>query len=425
MMGFEKVIGYDSVKDELRRVADMVKDPEKYERLGAHVPRGILLFGKPGCGKTLLANSFIEECGIPSFTCRKNKADGSFVDEIRETFEKAKALPQAIILADDVCKWANVDEDHRDAEEFICLQTCIDDCAGYNVLVFATCNDMNKMPESLLRSGRFDISLKVDVPSKDDVERIVEHYLQQKEYVETDVDVAEIAALLIGNSCADLENILNQAGIYAGYANREKIGTEDIIKASLRVLFGAEENGRHSSAILKRIAVHEAGHCLANELLNEGSVKIVSCRKHRSSYGGLTYVTREEELMLDPVQYENGIRTALAGKAATELIFGDSDMGCGADIEDAQDQLETLLFDVCAKDFSVVTGRNMFISEWASSLKETLLHTELDRYYREVRKMLQDNRNKLEALVNALIERDTLTKNEIAEVLMNAEKKTA
>ncbi|MBO5605924.1 MAG: ATP-binding protein, partial [Acidaminococcaceae bacterium] len=153
MSSFDKIIGYEDIKAELIRICDVVKNPEKYARLGVKMPRGIMLWGDPGLGKSLMAQCFIEESGCKPFIIRKDKPDGELVNVIREVFDKAKAQGRAIVVLDDLDKFANEDNQHPDAEEYVAVQACIDSCKDSDVFVFATANDTCCLPDSLLRSG--------------------------------------------------------------------------------------------------------------------------------------------------------------------------------------------------------------------------------------------------------------------------------
>ena len=135
MSEFDKIIGYADIKDELIRFCDVLKNFKEYKRMGVEIPRGILLYGEPGIGKTLLAKSFIEESEIKSFTIRKDKHSREFVNHIRYIFDEAKKEEFAIVFLDDIDKFANEDEYHKDAEEYVVVQSCIDDCKGSNVFV--------------------------------------------------------------------------------------------------------------------------------------------------------------------------------------------------------------------------------------------------------------------------------------------------
>ena len=193
MSEFDKVIGYSDIKAELIRLCDVLKNMDKYKRLGVTMPRGLLLYGDPGIGKTMMAKSFIKESGYKSFVLRKDKPDGDFVNEIRDVFSKAKEEHSAIVFLDDMDKFANEDDYHRDAEEYVTVQACIDDCRDTGVFVLATANDKYCMPDSLIRAGRFDKSIEMKYPTGDDAKKIVEYYLSQKQ-VMGDIDIDDIEA---------------------------------------------------------------------------------------------------------------------------------------------------------------------------------------------------------------------------------------
>ena len=193
---FENIIGYESVKKELSVIVDMFKDPEKYDRIGAKYINGILLYGAPGTGKTTLIKDMIDACGVTTYTLRKDKANDDFIDTIRETFEKAKNNTPAIVFMDDMDKFA--DEDSRCPEEYAVIQACIDEVKGYKVLALATVNEPDRLPRSLRRVGRFDKTIKLGNPGREDSEKIVKHYLSLKG-CGSNVDYKEVARLLSGN----------------------------------------------------------------------------------------------------------------------------------------------------------------------------------------------------------------------------------
>ena len=176
MSAFDKVIGYETIKNELLQICDMIHNQEVYTTLGAKMPQGVLLYGDPGLGKTLMAKCFIAESGLKSYTVRKNKGSDDFVGEITDTFRKAKVDAPAIIFLDDMDKFANEDSNHRDAEEYVAVQSGIDDIKGAAVFVFATANDIDKLPDSLKRSGRFDRKIEVCCPSSDDAVEIIKYF---------------------------------------------------------------------------------------------------------------------------------------------------------------------------------------------------------------------------------------------------------
>ena len=156
MNEFDDIIGYDATKEELVRIADTLKNAERYRRLGMTSPRGLILYGRPGTGKTLMANCLIKVSGRPAFTCRRTEADNSFIDKMKAVFEEAEQNAPSIVFLDDMDKFANSDFQHRDAAEFVAVQSCIDSMRGAEVFVLATANEnIKNLPGSLLRSWAF------------------------------------------------------------------------------------------------------------------------------------------------------------------------------------------------------------------------------------------------------------------------------
>lgn len=156
MSAFDKIIGYSAIKKELRQISDTLKNKDVYAGLGVSAPKGLLLYGEPGVGKSLMASAIIEESGRKVFTCRKDKPNGDFVKEIKATFDKAAENAPSIVYLDDMDKFTNGDERHPDAEEYVTVQSCIDEVKGKQVFVLATANNIRCLPHSLRRAGRFD-----------------------------------------------------------------------------------------------------------------------------------------------------------------------------------------------------------------------------------------------------------------------------
>lgn len=156
MSAFNRIIGHEQVKRDLMQIADILKNREVYEALGVSSPRGLLLHGIPGVGKSLMAQCLIEESGREVFTCRKTEPNGEFVKTIKNVFEKAAENAPSVVYLDDMDKFANDDERHRNSEEFVAVQSCIDVLRGKEVFVLATANETRCLPDSLTRAGRFD-----------------------------------------------------------------------------------------------------------------------------------------------------------------------------------------------------------------------------------------------------------------------------
>ena len=413
MNSFDNVIGYEEEKFELERICDIMKNPEKYKKLGVTTPRGVLIEGEPGLGKTLMAKSFIKESGRKVFTCRKDKPNADFINEIRESFEKAKNEAPSIVFLDDIDKFANEDCHHRNAEEFVTIQSCIDDCKDYEVFVLATANETNCLPESLLRAGRFDKTLTIEAPKYKDAVKIVKYYLDKKNFM-ADVDVEEITKILSGRSCAELETVINEAGIYAGYAGKDVIEMDDMIKACLRIIFHAPEAIKSESAYLKEVAYHEAGHALIHELLEPGSINLVSIATYTGDIGGITSYYQDENYFKDKKFMENRVMCILGGRAATELVFGTTDTGANRDLHRAFDICERFIDNFCSFGFGMFEGCNS--GNDLLNRKDMGVAIEMEHFYSETKHMIAENRELLDMIVAALMEKKTLLRKDIQEI---------
>ena len=351
MSAFDQVIGYADIKTEMIKYCDVLKNPERYRNLGVSMPSGILLEGEPGVGKTLMAMCFIEESGCKAYVIRKNRPDGAFVDEIRHIFEMAKEEERAIVLLDDLDRFANEDTEHPDAEEYIAVQSCIDDCKDSGVFVLATVNQRQSLPESLLRAGRLGKIIEMFVPEGQDASDIIAYYLSQKKAI-GNIDMEDVVKLLEGHSCAELESVVNEAGILAGFNNRDQIEHQDIVKAYIGLIFDAPESKwTEDEAYQKNMAIHEAGHAVVSEVLDPGSVNLVTICQHNGSVGGTIVVRKAHDYRISIAARENEIVRKLGGKAAVELEYGQADLGCSSDIRAAMCFVEHLIDDLCAYGF--------------------------------------------------------------------------
>ena len=414
MSAFDKVIGYEDIKSELLRFADVLKDTKKYSRLGVTPPTGILIYGVPGLGKTLMANCFIEETGYKSFVIRKEKPNGGFVKYIKEVYEEAKRAAPSIVFLDDMDKFSNEDERHTNTEEYVTIQSCIDDCKGSNVFTIATINDKYLIPPSLLRAGRFDEIIVVEPPEGRDAELMIEYFLKQKKTV-GDIDYKELAMIFDGRSCAELETVINHAGVYAGYADRKYISKEDIVKAFLRLEFEAPE----CSLPLNRddqikSAIHESGHTIVSEILNPGSVSLVSIYGHLGANGGITKYYRSKNSRLSKTIQEQKVISSLGGKAAIEMILGEQDIGCFGDVGKVFNDVEFMLDDCCSQGFSSFARGDS--SHYVGENKDRMIISEVERYYRIAKQIIVENRDFLEEIEKALLDKKTLTHRDIEEI---------
>ena len=400
MSEFDKILGYKNTKVELERMSDILRNPAKYKKLGVSIPSGIMLVGDPGLGKTLMAKCLIAESGCKAFTLRKDKPNGSFVEEIKKTFDEAKADTPSIVFLDDMDKFANEDDYHRNAEEYVTIQSCIDDCKGIGVFVIATVNERHQLPNSLCRHGRFDKILNINIPEEDDSSKIIEYYLSTKK-IDRNVNLEEISRIMSGNTCAEIECMINEAGIYAGFENRKKIDRNDLINAVLKHVYDTGEcNVDDGDENDLGVLIHEAGHAVVSEVLDPGSVILISVSENGGCIGGFVKTRHIPTGKRTIKDQENTIMRALGGKAATDIVLDSADIGCNADMHIAYDTVYELVDDLCAYGFEFFERSSG--SNYLSENKERKAVGEMDNYYRRVKKILVDNREFLDAVVDSL-----------------------
>lgn len=412
---FDSIIGYAEVKLELLRILDQLRHPEKYTALGVTDTHGLLLHGAPGVGKSTFAADFLKASGRKTFVCRKDKSNGDFVEEIVHVFGQAAEAAPSVILLDDVDKFANGDRRRRDSDEFVTVQTCIDRVRDQQVFVVATANDIDKLPESLTRVGRFDNVLKLECPQGKDAQDIVAHYLSQKSFV-ADMDMRRIGRLLNGRSCAELETVVNQAGIYAAFDGRQQVEMKDMIQSILRIIFEAPERFREDLRTLPHIACHEAGHALAAELLEPDSVDLITVLNQDSQVAGVTVIFRDECYFHSHEMMEHRVMYLLAGKAATEICYGIVDPGACSDLRRAFAIVARFVDKYCSYGFD----QFVFANETSDGLldrRDTRVAAELGRYYTQVKKLLLENKDKLDALSAQLVQKKTLLGDEVQQIL--------
>ena len=415
MTEFDRIIGYAGIKKELIQIADMMKNADEYERLGVRLPYGLMLYGAPGVGKTLMANCLIEASGRNVFICRKDKPNGEFMQVIREMFEEAVANAPSIVFLDDMDKFANTDTDHTYAEEYISVQSCIDQYKGRDVFVLATVNDIRMLPSSLRRVGRFDRMIEVPTPNSKDAEKILEHYLSDKKAVK-DINIEMLVRLMGGMSCASLETIINDAGVYAGYERAEYISMNHFLKSCLRTMFDtsidSDDDVYFSSGESRkqRIATHETGHVVVSEVLFPGSVTLSAINEKEGSLGGVTSNFYDDET--DMRWQKCRVITALAGMAAMEQQFGFSGAGSYKDISGASSILRSMMENEGVAGFGLI-GYGYHNSEELNHLQETANSALLNQYYLKAKEIIAMNQEFFSIVAGKLMSDGLITMDDI------------
>ena len=416
MSEFDKVIGYKSIKFELERMCDVLKNFDKYKALGVKQPTGIMLYGDAGLGKTLMATCFVKESGWNCFVCRKDKSDGYFVKEIKRVYDEAVKNQPAIVLLDDFDKFSNEYDNKSNTEEFVTVQSCIDATKGNRVFTFATANRRHCFPDSLLRMGRFDKVIQVKAPEYEDAKAIIKYYLSQKVSTEV-VDVEEVAKILGCTSCAVLENVVNEAAIYAGARNKAGIDMEDVVSACMRVIFEAPESlSFDKEKGIEKIAYHEAGHTVVAEILEPNSVNIVSVLKHDGDIGGVTSLTRADNYWQEKTLMENRVTCLLAGKAATEIVYGEVDTGVCSDVDRARKIVRRFYEEFSTNGFEYFCDFGKELSDNLKAGLENAMAKDLAKFYEKAKVILFENRKLLDEIAKLLVENKTIRQKHILEV---------
>lgn len=428
MNAFDKIIGYSSIKKELKQISDTLKNREVYNRLGVSSPRGLLLYGEPGVGKSLMANAIIKDSEYKVFCCRKDSPNGDFVKKIKATFDEAVQNAPSIVFLDDMDKFANVDERHRDAEEYVTIQSCIDETKDKQIFVLATVNNLCCLPRSLYRAGRFDRIIEVNVPHGEDAVKIIAYYLQSKHFI-NGIDPVVIAKIMNGYSCADLEAVINEAGLYAGYERAESITMEHLLKACMRTVFHIIPTDKNNlvgtledfscflsdpNHTISQIIYHEAGHAVISEVLCPESVTLISVYNTSHKRGGFTrYYNDNSKSSLYWIK--SRIISSLGGIAAIDQKWGFSDMGCEQDLDLAFDLARDLIVNTCIVGFHL-HSTEYNDSQRLMSVQEEVVAAEVDKYYHKAKEILSANWNFFEKLASALAQKKFLSAVDIKKI---------
>lgn len=419
MNAFDRIIGYASEKEEMMRLCDVLKNSDKYLKLGVKIPKAVLLYGEPGLGKTLMAKAFIAETGRQVFHCKKNKSNGGFVNEIKATFENAIKNAPSIIFFDDMDKFAEDNlQRNCNKEEFVSIQTGLEDIVDQDVFVIATANDILYLPDSLMREGRFGKQIKFSPPSFEDSVKIIQHFLSEK-HMTVEVTAETLAFILSEKSCAMLESVINEAGIYAAYSGRRKIIRDDIKNAVSNVLLKRNSRQNIEDETKRRIAYHEAGHALLSILTKKsvGCLAIGECGQDGIGVGVCSCMPLSALPTLK--ELENKIMMLLAGKAAVEIKFGEIDVGAKKDLFAAMDMVSDLMENLAANGFEHLYLQDAYCAMQAMNQidkNQEKKNRVLEALYIRTKTLLVENNDFFDELAQNLFEQGILLYDEINEM---------
>jgi cell division protease FtsH len=437
---FDDVAGVDEAKQELTEVVEFLKYPEKFSTLGARIPRGVLLVGPPGTGKTMLARAVAGEAGVPFFSISGSEFVEMFVgvgaSRVRDLFDQAKRNAPCIVFIDEIDavgrqRGAGLGGSHDEREQT--LNQILVEMDGFdtgtNVIVLASTNRPDVLDPALLRPGRFDRQVVLDRPDIKGRKGILDVHVRGKP-LDKSVDLLRIAQISPGFSGADLANVVNEAAILAARRNRKVITQIDFEEALEKVSLGPERRSRVISEKEKNIvAYHEAGHALCFKLLtNTNPVHKISVVSRGMAMGVTWSLPQEDRYFRTKREFEDDIAAALGGWTAEQLhLGGDVTTGASNDIEKATEMARQMVtkYGMSEKlgplqygktDELIFLGRQIQeeknYSEETSKLIDSEVHDIVDRARRRAYELLTQYRSLLDAVVARLIEQETLSSDE-------------
>ena len=443
---FDNVAGLKEEKEEIEEIVDFLKAPGKYPKLGARIPKGVLLVGPPGTGKTLLAKAVAGEAGVPFFTISGSDFVEMFVgvgaSRVRDLFEDAKKNAPCIVFIDEIDAVARrrgtgMGGGHDEREQTLNQMLVEMDGFGVNegIIVMAATNRVDILDPAIMRPGRFDRKIVVGRPDVGGREEILNVHAKAKPLAE-DVDLKQVAQTTAGFTGADLENLLNEAAIHAAKENREYITQDDIKKSFVKVGIGAEKKSRIISDKEKRItAYHESGHALLFHLLPDvGPVYTVSIIPTGVGAAGYTMPLPERDEMFNTKgRMLQEIIVDLGGRVAEELVFDDITTGASQDIKQATKLAREMvtkygmsenigLICYADDDEEVFIGRDLAhtksYSEGIASAIDAEVKSIIDDAYEKEKKMIDEHRDILDKCASLLLEKEKISKDEF-EALFN------
>ena len=432
---FEDVAGADEEKQELQEIVDFLRDPEKYKKIGARIPHGMLLVGPPGTGKTLLARACAGEAGVQFLSI----AGSDFVElyvgvgasRVRSLFDQAKKVAPAIVFIDEIDavgrrRGSGMGGGHDEKEQT--LNQLLVEMDGFNknegVIVLAATNRPDILDPALLRPGRFDRQIHVGRPDVKGREDILKVHAKNKR-LDSDVDLKTIARVTPGYTGADLSNLLNEAAIMAAREDRPVLTMKDINDAMMKITAGPEKRSRVlNRKDLKETAIHEAGHAVAMyHLPTQDQVLTITIVPRGQSLGATWHVPRDDASNLTRNQMFEEIVSLLGGRVAEALYLGDISVGASNDIDRATKLARDMVarYGMCEKlgTVSYLGGDELFIGrdyqttksyseKFAGTIDEEVKEL-IQRAYAHCEKILRENEEKLQEVVAFLLENETMT----------------
>lgn len=450
---FDDVIGIDEVKEEMTEVVDFLKHPKKYLEMGARIPKGVLLFGPPGTGKTWLARAVAGEAGVPFFSISGSDFVEMFVgvgaSRVRDLFEQAKKNSPCIVFIDEIdavgrMRGAGYGGGHDEREQTLNQLLVEMDGFGVNegIIVMAATNRPDVLDPALLRPGRFDRQIVIDKPDVNGRRELFQLYGKGKP-LGPEVNLEVMAKRTPGFTPADIANLMNEAALLSARKRKRKVGQEELEAAVDRIVAGGpEKKSRIISEKEKRtVAYHEASHALVGKLLvHTDPVHKISIIPRGGALGYVLQLPLEDRYLVTKAEILDRVTMALAGRAAEEQIFGEISTGAHDDIEKASKMVRRMITEFGMsealgpltfgnKQDQVFLGRDFarernYSEEIAAAIDREVQHIVVACYEKAL-DLLKKNRRKLDKIAETLLEKETLDGPELEELLNSVEERAS
>ena len=437
---FKDVAGLEGAKEEIQEIVDFLKNPEKYTSLGGKIPKGALLVGQPGTGKTLLAKAVAGEAKVPFFSLSGSDFVEMFVgvgaSRVRDLFKQAKEKSPSIIFIDEIdaigrARGKNNFSGSNDERENT-LNQLLTEMDGFgtntNVIVLAATNRADVLDKALMRAGRFDRQIYVDLPDVRERKEIFEVHLRPLKKIEDELDVDFLAKQTPGFSGADIANMCNEAALIAARKGNKVVGKQDFLDAVDRIVGGLEKKNKIITPEEKRaIAFHEAGHATVSWMLEHAAPLVKVTIVPRGQSLGAAWYLPEERLIVRPEQMLDEMCAALGGRAAEKVIFDKISTGALSDLEKVTKQARMMVTVYGLNDkvgnltYYDSTGQsessfNKPYSEKTAEIIDKEISEIIEEQYQRAIKLLENHKDKLTELAEYLLEKEVIFKDNLVEI---------
>lgn len=435
-MTFDDVAGLDEEKHEMIEIVDFLKNPERFNKMGAKIPRGVLLCGQPGTGKTLIAKAIAGEANVPFISMSGSEFIEMFAglgaSRVRKLFEKAKKISPCIIFIDEIDAIGSRRNSNggAESENNQTLNQLLVEMDGFDtdetIIVLAATNRPEMLDKALLRPGRFDRRITIGLPDLRGREAILKIHAKEKKFAD-DVNLKSIAEDTAGFTGADLANILNEAAIIATINGNLSITNKDIEDAVKKVTVGLEKQSRVISEKDKKLtAYHEAGHAIVSSTLEtQKGVKEVSIIPRGVAGGYTMYKSDEDKCYISKTEMQEKLVALMGGRAAEKIVLNDISTGASNDIEVAtniaKDMITKYGMSETLGPISINTEQDPYELQLLGDKFGDAIGAEvkvlLDNAYNTAQQLIRENREKLDRVANALLEREVISAEEFQELI--------